>query len=77
RFFPDHASQVAALASGEVDIANIGDPDPEDLTTLADAGVTVTTGPTAQTMQLRFADATSDELRKAVFLSIDRDQLAK
>lgn len=77
RFFPDHASQVAALASGEVDIANIGDPDPEDLTTLADAGVTVTTGPTAQTMQLRFADATSDELRKAVFLSIDRDQLVK
>lgn len=77
RFFPDRATQIAALAAGEVDIANIGDPDATDLETLTAAGVTVTTGPTAQTLQLRFADTTSDDLRKAVFLSIDRDALVK
>lgn len=77
RFFPDHASQVAALAAGEVDIANIGDPDATDLQTLADAGVTVTTGPTAQTLQLRFADTTPETLRRAVTLSLDRDALVK
>lgn len=75
RFFPDHATQVAALAAGEVDIANIGDPDATDLQTLADAGVTVTTGPTAQTLQLRFADTTPEALRQAVTLSLDRDAL--
>lgn len=77
RFFPDRAAQVAALAAGEVDIANIGDPDATDLRTLADAGVTMTTGPTAQTLQLRFADTTPDTLRQAVTLSLDRDALVE
>ncbi|MBN9210243.1 MAG: hypothetical protein BGO45_11380 [Microbacterium sp. 71-36] len=77
RFFPDQAAQVAAVAAGEVDVANIGDPDATDLKTLADAGVTVTTGPTAQTLQIRFADATPDALRQAISLSLDRDAIVK
>lgn len=77
RFFPDRAAQVAALAAGEVDVANIGDPDAADLETLADAGVTVTTGPTTQTLQLRFAETTSTALREAVSLSLDRNELVK
>lgn len=77
RFFPDRAAQVAALAAGEVDVANIGDPDAADLETLADAGVTVTTGPTTQTLQLRFAETASTALREAVSLSLDRDALVK
>ncbi|MCT2086856.1 ABC transporter substrate-binding protein [Microbacterium enclense] len=77
RFFPDRAAQVAAVAAGEVDVANIGDPDAEELKTLADAGVTVTTGPTAQTMQVRFADTTSDELRRAVSLALDRGAIVE
>ena len=77
RFFPDRATQVAALAAGEIDVANIGDPDATELATLADAGVTVTTGPTSQTLQLRFAETTPDDLRQAVSLSLDRDALVE
>ncbi|MBQ9917248.1 MAG: hypothetical protein IJO71_08620 [Microbacterium sp.] len=77
RFFPDQASQVAAVAAGEVDVANIGEPDATDLTTLADAGVTVTTGPTAQTLQLRFTDTTPNALRQAISLSLDRDAIVE
>lgn len=77
RFFPDRAAQVAALAAGEIDIANIGDPDATDVATLTDAEVTVTTGPTSQTLQLRFAEGTPDDLRQAMSLSIDRDALVE
>ena len=77
RFFPDRAAQVAAMAAGEVDVANIGDPDATDLATLSDAGVTVTTGPTPEALQLRFADTTPTALRQAVSLSLDRDALVK
>jgi peptide/nickel transport system substrate-binding protein len=77
RFFPDRAAQVAAVAAGEVDIANIGDPDAGDLEALADADVSVLTGPTAETLQLRFADTTSDALRQAVTLSLDRDEIVR
>ena len=77
RFFPDRAAQIAAVAAGEVDIANIGDPDAADVKTLTDAGVTVTMGPTPETLQLRFADTTPAALRQAVSLSLDRDELVK
>lgn len=75
RFFPDRAAQVAAVAAGEVDVANIGDPDAADLEALADAGVSVLTGPTAQTLQLRFAADTPDALRQALTLSLDREAI--
>ena len=77
RFFPDRASQLSAVAAGEVDVANVGDLDPTQLASLTDAGVQVTTGPTTQTLQLRFADGTPADLRQAVTLSLDRDALVK
>ena len=77
RFFPDRATQLAAMTAGEIDIANVGDLDAEQLKALTDAEVQVTTGPTTQTLQLRFADGTPADLREAVSLSLDRDALVK
>jgi len=77
RFFPDRAAQLAAVAAGEVDVANVGDLDPTQLTALTDAGVQVTTGPTTQTLQLRFADGTSAALRQATTLALDRAALVE
>ena len=77
RFFPDRTALVAAVAAGEVEVANIGDPDAEDLSALDDAGATVLTGPTPETLQVRFAETTPSALRQAVTLSLDRDELVK
>lgn len=77
RFFPDRASQLAAVEAGEVQIANVGDVEPEQVTALTDAGVQVTTGPTTQTLQLRFADGTPADLRQATTLALDRDTLVQ
>ncbi|MDQ1121751.1 peptide/nickel transport system substrate-binding protein [Microbacterium trichothecenolyticum] len=75
KFFPDRAAQLSAIEAGVVDIANIGDVDEDELTTLRDAGLQVTTGPTTQTLQLRFANGTASDLRQAVTLSLDRAAL--
>jgi len=75
RFFADRASQLAAVAAGEVDVADVGAVDADELKTLTDAGVKVQTGPTTQTLQLRFTRGTPVPLRQAVTRSLDRDAI--
>ncbi|BFM23038.1 ABC transporter substrate-binding protein [Microbacterium sp. che218] len=77
RFFADRSAQLSAVEAGVVDVANVGDIDATELKTLTDAGLQVSTGPTTQTLQLRFADGTASALRRATTLSLDRSAMVK
>lgn len=75
RFYPDRAAQLAAVQSGAVDIANIGGVDEDELALLREAGLQVETGPTTETLQLRFGEGTASDLRQATTLALDRSAL--
>lgn len=75
RFFPDRAAQLAAVESGQVDLANLGDVDASETATLEQAGVQVLAGPTTQALQLQFTPGTPPSLREAATLAIDREAL--
>lgn len=77
RFFADRAAQLSAIEAGMVDVANIGDLDEDELKTLTDAGLQVVTGPTTETLQLRFANGTAPALREATSRSLDRSVIVK
>lgn len=75
RFYADRAAQVTAVESGEVDVANVGDLDAAEQKALDDAGVGLITGPTTETLQLRFARGTDPSVRQALSLALDRDEI--
>ncbi|MFG6502593.1 ABC transporter substrate-binding protein [Microbacterium sp. P05] len=78
RYFPDQQAQLAAVRSGEVDMANLGNLTAPTIDRLEASGATVLTGSRPHTLSLIFVDEggrMDDNLREALALSLDRERM--
>ncbi|MFG6445250.1 ABC transporter substrate-binding protein [Microbacterium sp. P07] len=78
RFFPDDEAQLAAVRSGEVDVANLGSLSEASIADLESSGADILTGPRPRTISLVFVDEAErleETTREALMLSLDRDEL--